>query len=171
MANLLSEDELERLEGSVASVPDTIPEEVVARAKELSQPQARDVGTEDKLKFLAYMVEGRQFEKTYDLFDGSLKVSFTTISSAADHDLVVQTKEAGGDKGLYTRKLFAASLSGVHPAPPGLTYDNPDRTLDGLMLLGKERYDLLFSTFKRFRELVRELLQKAESPDFWRAPS
>lgn len=136
-----------------------------------------------KLDFLAHILGGQPYTRSYELLAGNMVLTFRTISARLDSVLASLAAAEASDSrqarhALYTNYLLAASLHKV--TTRGQTHelqvfpnDEPDLRAYRSWFAGlnREQYLLLLQTFRTFRRELDQLLDKADDPDFWPTPS
>lgn len=149
------------------------------------RPSEPEIAAQDRLEFMAHLLGNTPFRKTYTYFGGGLAVTLETISSEVEatlRDLVVGEERLGrgqeGDrKSRYNGYLMLASLrevrtgSGQSETLRMLEGGDTDESDEWVSKQRPERLRLFQLAFRDFRELIAQLLAKADHPDFWPTPS
>lgn len=208
MPNNLSDDELSALSvGSGAYTPgeniDEPSPEIVERAKhivdevragrpmsevthsgerapsELGVAQDQDFSTDDKHAFIAHILHGVPFTKTYEVLGGRMRVTFGTVEPDIDYMLKAEVKRYGHERSLYMKYLMAASLKSIETDTEGTSFNMfsncrreavPELYKVWYTGFSREKYAMLRDLFKQFREQVDTFVRKCSTPDFWPTP-
>jgi hypothetical protein len=171
-------------------MPDPTPE-VVERAQVLvngaasgsmdSKQVVESVTTQDdRLRFLAHLLGGIPYRKTYEILGGAQAVTFTTISAVLDTALAKLALEDAKEhrKAKYLDYLMLASLLSVRTGDSVVEFA-PDADPKAFRVayeawfvdLNREQYLVLRGLFDRFRGELDAMLGKVDDPSFWPTPS
>ncbi len=182
-------------QSSTPGVPPPSPK-VVARAKEIVTGTDQVVATidtdpltdDDRVRFLAHVLSGKPFQKTYELF-GVLTVEFGVISATAERLIqrALGEDEAKGQGSVADRKARYTDYS-VFLAIRRLEFDGADKkpkcptenpTVEDLQRcalgfyagLTKPVYQALRTQYGRFNGIYKNLMGRAQDSPFWTTPS
>jgi len=197
--NLITPDELESLASGVPTqepkkqdIPTPEPE-VVARAQELykanqsnatvtTEPAVQDpIKIADKVEFLAHVLEGKEYRKSYKLLDDQLYLEFRTIS-AERHELIgrVMLEEdrffrypEESNVLRYRRMLAVASLTRfdkelIYLFNPSVSEQiNLGSWQSFTRAYSKTQLQVILEAFERFDGQLQEMIRKVDDPSFW----
>jgi hypothetical protein len=194
----LSEDQLRALEtGAVKvaiqptnSIPDPEPA-VIARAQEIytelktgkAAPVEDTISDSDKVAFLAHILEGVVYTKTYKLFNDNMLLSFRTISSTVQdlaHTLSIseehtepgctpENRAARFNSLIACLSITAINGMAVHK------YNLNTNSLQALseswkalkVIVSTAELALIKQQYAVFANHLSELIKRAEDPSFW----
>ena len=143
----------------------------------------KSISNEQKLRFLAHALGGKEFRETYSAFDGHFVAIFRTLTPQEE---LILGELVASDENIpkarrrihYTRYAMAVALESLQISGETIKaqldcrssrfkteFEAWFKSLSGL------QYKLLYSSYEAFQKLVDELLQKAYTPDFWPTPS
>lgn len=128
----------------------------------------------DKAAFLAHLIEGAPFSRTYDLFGGELSLEFQTVT-AAEYS-AIKGLLAKDDRYTLTTLLALASLKklcvrGVDRPVPLDRHWTTTRPINAyLQDMGEIQLRAIEQTYARFEQLFLRLLREADSPHFTQTP-
>ena len=187
----ISEDILEELSQSSVPPPTSDTREpspaVVARAKQIVaeikggdtfSKVENDIPWKTKLSFLAHVLEGENFEQTYSVFGGKLRITFRALPASWEAAVVsyAATAPESERKAVYHRTLALLSLAKLDRVERPLSTDDlsryrPEQVKDLserlLQHLSRTELTLVETHFREFRKLLNSLLEKADTPSFW----
>ena len=176
-----TEDELAALQSGAAFSLDEMPDpspEIVERAKALIGQEAAipeeapepEIPEAKLLAFMAHLLGGVSYKETQILLGGRLELTFSTISAQLD-TLCAKAVIDYPEKEREVRYQDCVMLASI--CPPILTLaDKPDSTLDKWKAsVSNEYYSLVRDAYQRFRGSLDRMLEKADDPNFWPAPS
>jgi hypothetical protein len=182
--DILSEAELEGLQTGTVPKDDLPPPEprVLEKIKELQGKQISANVTEAvpedvKVAFVAHIIEGAEFKRVFDLFDGRGKLTFKTVSGEVEDSLMLDSTAEekrinGADKTnraqRYINYLMVKSIDSyikdsVHVNT--MSYDDLAKNVSNAELA------LIKTKFMKFQDELKKLIEWSDQPSFWQTPS
>ena len=157
------------------------PDDVLARlsvpVKEVLAPRLGEeaVSASDKATFVAHLVSGRPFTKSYRVLDGSAVIQFESISQTEYEAIkALHTKD---DRYTVPEMVALASLKSFQFGG-GEVFSLQDqswtttRHANALLLaIGDIQYQLILDTYAKFEKLFCGLLESSDSPGFAQDPA
>lgn len=148
-----------------------------------------EVDNDDKVAFMAHVLGGKSFERTYSFLDGQIKITFESIMAAKDMMLaeLVRYEETKGyaqehdRKSRYAAYLRAASLKSIQfDTDPPIRYnifadsgkftDHRNAYQEWMSQLTRVQYQLIKEAHRDFQGRLQKLMSKVDDPVFWRTP-
>jgi len=144
-----------------------------------------DIPKKSRVEFLAHILEGVPFRKTYEFFDRKFTVTFRTLSKSEEAQLlkIIAAEEVPQpqQEQVFFQLLLAASIESYtvegkkhRIAIFGTVAPEEDpleRYREWMTETSRERYQILKRAHKQFRRLLAIMIEEAGSPDFWKSLS
>jgi len=177
----LSELELEELAGPASyALPDaeSIPEEIVDRAKKLAPTRAQvervlDIPEDRKLGLLAHVLEGVEFQRRFVVF-GDIDLTFMTLT-ASQYQLLERlskwkTRDQAERADYFDDLAMATSLGSWLPEEHRSHRDNDMGYQHWLQSQSEVAYLAAKRCYREFRDELEYMISQADSRNFWPTP-
>lgn len=135
---------------------------------------APEIDVLDKATFVAHLVEGTPFIKTYELFDAAMTLEFETLR-ASEYGLIksLQSKDNRYELSLLlaVASMTKFTLKGIPtPTYADRSWATTRPVTVYLQMLSELQIRSIVGAYESFEKLFTRLLQQADSSSFWQTP-
>lgn len=140
-----------------------------AQGSEMEEP-VNSLTEEDKDRFFQSVMENKPYFKSYEVFDGRMKITFRTRWTKEIEEVIAKASAESKTVPDFEMLLALSSLSYSLTAINEVPYDIgtlEERQLR-LKALQGPKYSLLLSLLRSFDMHVAELQKAGNAPNFWK---